>query len=60
MERSNMRVFKKHAILTAVGSVVGIAAVFWLRPTTSGGAVFVVTVCLILVNAIGAIRFHKS
>jgi len=50
-----MGVLKRHAIMTTVATICGILAVFWLRPTTNGGTVFIVTVCLIIVNGIGVI-----
>jgi hypothetical protein len=50
-----MDVIKKHTILTAIAVTAGIAAVFWLRPATDGGTVFIVAICLILANGIGAI-----
>ena len=39
-----MNAVKKHAVLTAVAMAVGIGVVFWLRPTTSGGTIFIVAV----------------
>ncbi len=50
-----MDLLKKHAILTALATVVGIGLVWWLEPTTSGGAVLVFAVCFILFNAAGAL-----
>jgi hypothetical protein len=49
-----MDILKKHAILTAVAVLAGIAAVYWLKPATDGGTVFIMTVCLLVANAIGA------
>ena len=51
-----MGTVKRHAGLTAVGLVLGSAVVYWLQPETVGGTTFVVVVCAVLVNAIGAIR----
>jgi hypothetical protein len=55
-----MDVIKRHAILTAVATVGGTSAVYWLEPTTGGGTVFIVTFCLILVNGIGGFFSLKS
>jgi hypothetical protein len=55
-----MNAVKKHAVLTAVAMAVGIGVVFWLRPTTSGGTIFIVVVCVILVNGVGAIWGNRS
>lgn len=46
---------KKHAVLSALALAMGIGLVWWLEPTTSGGAVLVLVVCFFLFNAIGAL-----
>jgi hypothetical protein len=43
------------ALLTASSLILGIAAVAVLEPTTTGGTVFVVAVCVLLVNAGGVL-----
>jgi hypothetical protein len=54
-----MGLIAKHAVLTAVATVVGLAGVFWIRPRTSAGTILIMTICFIIFNAIGAIRTHK-
>jgi uncharacterized SAM-binding protein YcdF (DUF218 family) len=44
-----------HIVYSAVGLVVGMLALWWLRPTTSAGATFVLLFFILLANAAGAI-----
>jgi len=46
---------RKHAILTAVGLLIGLLALAWVQPNTSAGATFLVLLGVVLVNAVGAI-----
>jgi hypothetical protein len=50
-----MGLVQKHAILTAIGLVLSIAAIAWLEPNSNGGTTFVVVFLLIVVNAVGAV-----
>lgn len=44
----------RHAVLSAIGLVLGTALVVWVRPTQAG-AVFLVALVIAIVNAIGAV-----
>jgi hypothetical protein len=55
-----MGVLQKHAILTAIGTILAVAAVAWLEPNTAGGTTFVVVFLLVIVNAVGAIFFRTG
>jgi len=50
-----MDTVRRHAVLTAVGLVLGSATVYWLEPETLGGTTFVMVTWMALVNAVGAI-----
>lgn len=50
-----MDVLQQHAILSAIGIALAIAAVAWLGPATAGGTTFIVVCILLLINAIGAL-----
>jgi hypothetical protein len=44
-----------HVVYSAVGLIVGILALWWLRPTTSAGSTFVLLFFILLANAAGAL-----
>lgn len=46
---------RKHAILTGLSTIAGVALVLWLQPTTSSGTVLVMTLSFIIFNAVGAL-----
>lgn len=46
---------KKHAILTAVGLVVGLLTLAWVQPLTSAGATLLLLLVVVLLNAIAAL-----
>ena len=46
---------QKHVILTAVGLVLGLAALVWVAPATNAGATFLVLLIIVVVNAVGAL-----
>ncbi len=51
---------KRHAVLSLLAVVLGIAVVWWLEPTTGGGVMLVMVLCLLLFNAIGALTGPKQ
>ncbi len=46
---------KRHAVLSLLAVLFGIAAVWWLEPTTAGGVMLVMVLFVLLFNAIGAV-----
>ena len=55
-----MSFVQRHAILTAIGAILSVAAVAWLQPNSAGGTTFVVVFLLLIVNAVGAIFFRTG
>jgi hypothetical protein len=43
---------QKHAVLTAIGLVLGLALLAWIQPLTSAGASLVLVFVVVLLNAI--------
>jgi hypothetical protein len=50
-----MNAASRHAILTALSLILGIALVWWVQPETTPGTIFLVAVTVIVVNAVGVI-----
>jgi hypothetical protein len=46
---------KKHAILTAIGLVLGLIALAWIQPLTSAGATLLLVLVLVVLNGIAAL-----
>lgn len=44
---------KKHALITAIGMVLGLVALSWVQPLTSSGAALLLLIVVVLLNAIG-------
>jgi multisubunit Na+/H+ antiporter MnhG subunit len=51
---------RKHIALTALGLVIGLAFLAWLRPNEASGATVVLVLCVILANAAGAMSFKRA
>lgn len=51
---------QKHAVLTAIGLVLGIAVLFWVQPQTSAGASFLLVVIVVILNAVAVFIPWKS
>lgn len=45
---------QKHVVLTAIGLVLGLIVLAWVRPETAPGATLLVALAILLVNAFGA------
>jgi uncharacterized membrane protein len=45
---------QKHIVLSAIGLVLGLLALAWVRPETPSGATFLVLLVIAVVNAFGA------
>jgi len=46
---------QKHLIIGTVGLLLGIAAIFWIRPDTDAGATMLVLMVMLLCQALGLI-----
>jgi len=46
---------QKHFILSAVGLILGLAALAWLQPETPAGATVVVAGAILLINFLGVL-----
>jgi multisubunit Na+/H+ antiporter MnhG subunit len=53
--REVTRHMQKHVVLTAVGLLLGLLALAWVQPNTSGGASLLILVTIIVVNAVGVV-----
>jgi hypothetical protein len=51
---------KKHALLTAIGLVIGLLVLAWIRPETSAGAALVLLIVVALLNAVAIFIPSKS
>jgi uncharacterized membrane protein YdjX (TVP38/TMEM64 family) len=51
---------KKHAILTAIGLIVGLIALAWIQPLTSAGATLLLVLVLVVLNGIAALPVWGS
>jgi hypothetical protein len=51
---------QKHLILTGAGLGLGLLALAWLRPNTSGGATLVVVLGVLLANTMGAVVWRQA
>jgi uncharacterized protein YacL len=51
---------QKHVVLTAIGLVLGILALFWVQPQTSAGASFLLVVIVVILNAVAVFIPWKS
>lgn len=45
----------KFALFTLLGVLLGVLAVWWIQPETSGGTTFIVTITVVAVTAIAQI-----
>jgi multisubunit Na+/H+ antiporter MnhG subunit len=55
MEDMAPHMMQKHIVLTAVGLLLGLLALAWVRPNTSAGASLLLLVAIVVVNAVGAL-----
>jgi hypothetical protein len=46
---------RKHLVLTAMGLILALLALAWMRPNTSAGASLVIVLTIMIVNAIGVL-----
>jgi uncharacterized membrane protein YccC len=49
----------KFGLLTFVGIMLSLAALYWIEPQTKSGQVLLVIIVMALVNGIGAITWRK-
>jgi hypothetical protein len=45
---------RKHVVLSGASLLIGVFLVWWIQPNTTGGTLFVMTFCFVIVNALGA------
>jgi len=63
MEEVAPHVMQKHVVLTAVGLLLGLLALAWVRPDTSAGASLLMLITIVVANAVGvlaALRLPKT
>jgi hypothetical protein len=46
---------RKHAVISAIGLVVGLLALAWVQPLTSSGAALLLLLVVVILNAIGVL-----
>lgn len=51
---------KKHFIVTAIGLVIGLLAIAWIRPLTSGGVSLLLLIVVTILNAVAVLVPTKS
>jgi TRAP-type uncharacterized transport system fused permease subunit len=51
---------QKHVVLTAVGLLLSLLVLAWVRPNTSAGASLLILTIIVVVNAIGVVVMRRS
>ncbi len=46
---------KSYGLAAAIGFILGVIAVFWVRPDTNAGAVFIVFIVTLICFVVGAV-----
>jgi hypothetical protein len=54
------RIVQKHLILGAIGLLLGVAGLSWVRPETSDGATMLVLIILLVVQAVGMVALRLT
>jgi hypothetical protein len=52
---SPMNAIGRHAVLSAIALLLGVALVLWVRPDTADGRIFLIAIVVAAINAIGAV-----